>query len=359
MTSWIKQGNPNQRKRIYKYDGGDKGGEISTVPILKSMYYKCFVPYLFSYENARRLTNIIREFSIMNLSKVKKIINVYQPYYKNNIPASGLGDFIRGSIFLYQYCKIANIQFEMNYNNHMMNAILDNEHTVIKEYYLKNIVHCDVLNYYPNKYIKDVEVYADVITNINKYLAACMIDEDGTLYACIKPYPIFNISDDDKLFIKNNLKYNKILEKELETIKKKYNLISKKYSIIHIRSGDKYLIKNNTDSYELIEKFTRIIQEYLKKSQHEAIILLGDCKNILSSIVKNVQSLISFENNISHMGEGVESSIETIKNNMIEFYIMSESLSIFTISTYQHGSGFSKWCAEIYNIPYTDVYITM
>jgi hypothetical protein len=36
---------------------------------------------------------------------LKKIINVYQPRYKN-IVAQGLGDFLRGCFCLYQICKI-------------------------------------------------------------------------------------------------------------------------------------------------------------------------------------------------------------------------------------------------------------
>ena len=175
----------------------------------------------------------------------------------------------------------------------------------------------------------------------------------------MKPYPIFKITGDDRIFIKNCLKYNKILENELNNKKELYNLIPNNYNVIHIRSGDKYLIynNNNTNVTDLIHKLTRIIEEYITNNTNKQIVLLGDSNNILNILVKQYPQLINFNNDISHMGEGVNCTYDNIKNNMIEFYIISESSSIYSISTYHHGSGFSNWCAEINNIPYTSIYI--
>jgi hypothetical protein len=351
MSSWIKHN--SRPKRVFKNIQKINTIEIAPPPI----YNNCYIPYLFDYNEGKRLSNMIKEFSIMKLSNVKKIVNVYQPYYKNNIPAAGLGDYIRGSIFLYQYCKIANIDFDMNMNYHIIDNILDNVHHSIKKYYLDSIEHSSILNYHPEITIKNnTNIYADVINSVNVYLSNCMIDENGILYVCMKPYPIFKITSDDRLFIKKCLKYNKILESELNNKKELYNLITNNYNVIHIRSGDKYLIENNTISTDLIDKLSNIINDYISNNTNKQIVIIGDSNNILNILVEKFPQLINFNNDISHMGEGVNCTYDNIKNNMIEFYIISESSSIYSISSYHHGSGFSKWCAEIYNIPYTDVY---
>jgi hypothetical protein len=352
MTSWIKS--TNQKKRIFK----NIEEKSNIVDSKVNNYTNCYIPYLFDYDEGRRLSNMIKEFSIMKLQNVKKIVNVYQPYYKNSVPAAGLGDFIRGSIFLYQYCKIANIDCEINLNNHMINTILDNEYNPIKKYYLQNIEHSDIINYHPeSNNLKDLNLYIKIINDTNTYLSRSMIDENGILYVCIKSYPIFKITDDDKLFIINNLKYNKILENELNKQKNIYDIIPRLYNIIHIRSGDKYLIDNNIVSSNLIENIYKVVEDYLNKNINKKIVLIGDSNIILNMIVEKYPQLIIFNNNISHMGEGVNSTYDTIKNNMLEFYIMAESSSIFSLSTYYHGSGFSKWCAEINNIPYASIFL--
>jgi hypothetical protein len=352
MTSWIKTS--NQKKRVFKNLEEINNENINTSTQTNSGYE----PYLFDYNEGRRLTNIIKEFGIMKLNNVNKIVNVYQPYYKNNVPAAGLGDYIRGSIFLYQYCKIINVNFEMNINNHMLNSVLDNKYNQIKKYYLENIEHSSIINYHPGiTKLNDVNLYIDTINNINNYISRCMIDDNGVLYVCMKTYPIFKITDDDKLFIKDSLKNNKILEIELNKQKQKYNIVPKMYNIIHIRSGDKYLIDNNTVSSTLIEEIFNVVGDYINKNNDKQLILIGDCNVVLNMIVEKYPQLINFNNNISHMGEGVHSTYDNIKNNMIEFYIMGESSSIFSLSSYYHGSGFSKWCAEINNIPYTTIFL--
>ena len=60
---------------------------------------------------------------------------------------------------------------------------------------------------------------------------------------------------------------------------------------------------------------------------------------------------------ITHFGEGVILEEEKVKNTLIDFYLLSQSKSIFSYSAYQHGSGFSYWCAKTFNIPYVCKYV--
>jgi hypothetical protein len=72
-------------------------------------------------------------------------------------------------------------------------------------------------------------------------------------------------------------------------------------------------------------------------------------KYILSSKYKNI---VFINNEITHTGEGIKLNIEKLQNTMLDFYIMAESSKIYSLSVYRHGSGFSRWCAETYQIPY-------
>jgi len=146
-----------------------------------------------------------------------------------------------------------------------------------------------------------------------------------------------------KIIFKNIFKY------------KVFKNIKEPYSIIHIRSGDRYLIDNEIVSHEYITDVVEIIKENMKDKK-ENIMLIGDSNDVKNKIIKMIPSLLLSNNEISHMGEGVNVTLETVKNNMEDFYIMSKALSILSISMYEHGSGFSKWCAETYSIPYKCFY---
>ena len=82
--------------------------------------------------------------------------------------------------------------------------------------------------------------------------------------------------------------------------------------------------------------------------------LLAD-NNYIKKIILNKYTNTSIKTNfneITHLGEGVILTTNAVENTMIEFYLISLSKSVFSMSIYKHGTGFSKWCAETYNIPY-------
>ena len=76
MTSWIKS--TNQKKRIFKNLEEVNTIQIVSPPLPDPIYNICYIPYLFDYNEGRRLSNIIKEFCIMKLYNVyKHIISYY------------------------------------------------------------------------------------------------------------------------------------------------------------------------------------------------------------------------------------------------------------------------------------------
>jgi hypothetical protein len=70
---------------------------------------------------------------------------------------------------------------------------------------------------------------------------------------------------------------------------------------------------------------------------------------LLNNIFPNIKFLI---HDITHIGEGTRLQENKVKNTMIDFFLMANSSSIFSLTSYTHGTGFSYWCSKIFNIPY-------
>ena len=51
------------------------------------------------------------------------IVNVYSQNYAN-APGGGIGDFMRGSCFLLQFCITNNLRFDVDYNSHPITKYL-------------------------------------------------------------------------------------------------------------------------------------------------------------------------------------------------------------------------------------------
>ena len=136
------------------------------------------------------------------------------------------------------------------------------------------------------------------------------------------------------------------------------SLFKKKFIVLHIRSGDSYLINENkifdTVYFEIIKNE---VIEIIFKNKEADILLIADnneIKILLKDLFPRFKIII---NDITHIGEGVQLEREKVKNTLLDFYLMSNSVYIYSFTSYPHGSGFSYWCSKIYGIPYKCKYI--
>jgi hypothetical protein len=314
-----------------------------------------YEPYLFTLDKGKSLVDHIKHYSQHNLHNVKKIINVFQPYYKHT-KGPGLGDFMRGCYFLYQYCKIANKECEINLKYHLISNMLENEYSDISSTNQHSIELCYEINFHTDIYDKhDVSPYMSSIQSIHSYLSKCHIDDQQTMYVYFSSYPLFIIDDDTRLFIKKSFTPSHMINNMVSSMLEEKQLEYHTYHIIHIRCGDSYLINNNTPQSQCISSIVSTIKNYM--NSRNKYLLIADSNILKETILSYLPELIIYDYVIAHTGEGVDQQIDGIIGTMIDYIFLSKSLSIFSISTYEHGSGFSKWCAETYAIPYRCSYL--
>jgi hypothetical protein len=139
----------------------------------------------------------------------------------------------------------------------------------------------------------------------------------------------------------------------------KLRLWKDSFTVIHIRFGDKYLIDNNQlFNVRMLDNLKKEIKEFvLTHSQSENYLLLADNNSIKQYLVETFPFLKTSFKQITHLGEGVSFDHEKTQNTLVDFHLMSYAKEIVSYSCYLHGSGFSKWCAETYDIPYMNKFI--
>lgn len=286
---------------------------------------------------------------------IKCICNVYQEKYKNNINATGFGDFIRGSYFLLDFCDKFHIKLEFLIN-HPINMFLKNNFgkniTFLNiPFFVKNNWH----NYYIDKQNNIYSIPGKLITSaFISYLKDDVFVIGDKAYIYTIAYPMNNIQEKHKFIMQKLLEPNDEMKLYINDTMKRYNLVKKEYVVLHVRSGDSYLTaekKELRNDYiqKLLYEIVNSIRSLREKTNY---VIISDNNYVKEIINKSFPTLISFFHKITHFGEGMELEREKVKNTMLDFYIMSCSKQIFSFSCYKHGTGFSQWCAETYNIPY-------
>jgi hypothetical protein len=310
-----------------------------------------YEPYLFTLRSGKILIDNIIEYSKNSLQHVKKIVNVFQPYYKHK-KGTGLGDFIRGSYFLYQFCKIANKQCEINMKYHLISSMLENTFPDIAPKIQQSIEMCTILNYNIN--IRDkanIKYYISFLQSIYSYLSNCYVDDQQTMYVYVSPFPLFIVDDNERLFIKKSFTPLYIIDNMVSSMLEEHQLEAHTYHIIHIRCGDHHLIHNNAIDSKFFSSLISTIKNHINNQQK--YLLIADSDTLKKMILSKLPEIIVYNYTIAHTGEGIQQQTDGIIGTLIDYTFLSGACSILSLSAYDHGSGFSKWSAETHRIPYT------
>lgn len=290
---------------------------------------------------------IAQSFKNKNL---KKIVNVYQLKYKNGC-AQGFGDFIRGCFCLLQICNILNLQFEIDIQNHPISKYILNTNLNPNKINYTDISRYANINYIPinsTVYIKNsIHFFTEFILNLNRLDPTCT-----TYYLFCNSLPIFdNIQLQGKELVRVNLLPNEIMRLHVQKRLSDLNLHSKQFNVIHVRNGDKYLLKNDQLNPKVISKIFSILSKRL--NPEIKYLLLSDNNQIKYHLQQKFPQLICKNTNIVHLGESPILTDNAVFDTLLDFYIMSHCNHITGFSPHNWGTGFSKWCAILYNIEYT------
>lgn len=297
------------------------------------------------------LKNIADTF---NNTKLKKIINTYQLFFKNNT-APGFGDYLRGCFSLYQVAKILNLEFDMDMNNHPISKFIAS--TDSSE---KNINYNEVSRFENDNYVsidaktckkKSPQFLDELIKLLNSV-------DDVEHYLFSNSLPIFdNIRNEPRNFIRSKLVPNEMMQENIRLRMSRLGLKRKCYSVIHIRCGDSFLLKNHTDKngFLLFEQ----VSEFLSKNLNPGskFLLLSDNNEIKIMLKNKIPQLIVQVREITHLGEKTDMNDIQVMNTLLDFYTMANSNKIVSFSKFNWGSGFSEWCSVVYNIPYVKIIV--
>lgn len=293
--------------------------------------------------------------SINNL--IKKINIVYQYEYLNNEPVTGLGDFIRSCYFMNQFSEKYNIKVSFYINEHPIKKYLHNFQDM--ESINKNI-SISIPFFKPTNYIfiNDNNVikykYKNIDEELINYLNSLQV-YDGNIYLYLVNHPDEEyITTNSKEKIANILKPTDYLNNKITYAMDCLKLNKGKFKVIHIRTEDEYL-NNNKVLNDRVNYIINKLKSIIFKLDYDTFLITNNnhIKTILINLIPKIKTVF---NDITHIADK-NTNEEKLINTLKDFYIMSNSNYIYSFSVYTHGSGFSKWCATTYNIPYICYYL--
>lgn len=276
-----------------------------------------------------------------------KIYNVYQPKYKNGNP-TGFGDYLRGSLLLQQICGAFNIEFDMDLSNHPLSMFINTDPIDVNRDEINRCITSNTL-------LSDgTPAPANIYEVYNKLQKLINPLTHPLLFIYCNGVPTKTPHDQQYYeFIKNKIKPNPIMEKIIEEEMNKLGLIKNKYIVIHIRVGDKCLIENQSINCNLASQIMMNVTNYRKTNKTKKCLIISDSVS-LKQLFKSYYNCVFTQKQITHLGDTqiLNANMNSVKNTMLDFYLMSQSSEICSFTSNNCCSAFSKWTSVIYDIPY-------
>lgn len=316
---------------------------------IEQKIYEINPEYKIVYYNDQYALNdvLVAYIDVNNKQPESKIcIHKYLTTTKTNPQPPGLGDFIRGTITLFNYSK-----------QYGFNLYLDNSHEIFNLLENENIIQNNNLN-------ETIELLPPLSYNSIDDKLIKLFSQDKTFSIMTNAFytkrnnnveNFGDISSDCKDYIKNIFTPNKKLNDYIKNIYVNLNIdLNKSYSVIHLRFGDNF-IRNDMFAEDLFTMYNNKINNLIKNNTSQQFILISDSSKIAKEIKKNNPKLFYWENKKIHIGDLICDDLKNgIMDTLADFFIMSNSNKIYHYA-FNGISGFSKMVSLLYDIEYINI----
>ena len=258
------------------------------------------------------------DFEDININKKTVYI-----VWNDTINKQGLGDKLRGTIAIYQYCRLNNID-----------CIFDATFSEFSKYF-KNSKNSNPNLKIDTPIVSIINIYDD--DQAIKKLIDNELKDKNEAYVFSNLFPQVPLSPEDLDFL------NYITEPIDELKDKVDNLLSNlnNYNIQHFRFKDGIDPDNNKckECYQL-----------LKKTYNKTDILMSNSKVFKDYVLKRKKINVINCDDCEQLHIGYNPTSKVIEFTLIEYYILCKSKLIHTYSEYDWISAFVYWPAQFYNI---------
>lgn len=249
----------------------------------------------------------------------------------------GFGDYIRGSLALYQVAKELNLQFRMDLSNHAIGKYL--------------VGHDVPTNNKPDELFRNFNLYGKpkLKKYINRYFWKLSQNPNirQKVYVTLgNSFPDYPLSEDCKEYVRSQMMPNEHLEKIISKHKPKNDYVS-----VHIRTGDWVGFSENDNATEkLAEKIGDSMAEIKSQADGRKIFVFSDSM-ALKELLKKQHKINYTQTMPSHSMHADCNS----QDMLVDWFMIQYSQHVYQFTNDYHswGSGFSDSASWLRDVPIT------
>ena len=264
-----------------------------------------------------RLSTIINRTYLQNAKSKKLLIQKYRAFPRNE-EIHGLGDFLYGCLKILEVTKSKNLIPVIDFSTHPMSKFL------------------------PNKQSTSEDVTTIFHTQSDKPL-----QKGGVFFTNLRPEK--NPSKEALQFLLSEVLTPDLDFREALQLKmREQNLRKGQYVVFHVRVGDKSFEDGILDEKLLTDVVTFISKSILNYGEEFNSLVISDSKELVDAL--KIAKIQTGSITSTHFGDS-RGSNESIRETLIDFFLLLGAQKIVQISSYSWGSSFSDIPSMLFDIP--------
>lgn len=293
------------------------------------------------------------------------IIHQYLTLPKTILRPPGFGDFLRGTIALYQYSYVKQIPLYVTFDGHPIGEYLVKiPHPPLTTPVIE-LINCD-----PKKNPLSPQQLASALDKydlLSQTITVCTNaffrwGDQFPLYPLPSPTSTDYLPMDCIQFMQSLLTPTPSFQSKIDEVMNQVGIVKGGYDVIHLRSGDPSFMTQNLKSHHYNSLIlSKIKPEIDTMTPHESCVMIADNLWIKNQIITDYSWITSLETEPTHLGSVVRSnqSLSRVEDTLIDFFVISMSRSISQFSVYNWGSGFSDISHHIFGQPISHTYLKL
>lgn len=246
-------------------------------------------------------------------------------------PFWGLGDYLRGVFTTIGLCEEHGIPWELDYRHHPIHKWLTNQHCTPDDY-----VHADVSVFH----LQDTQTLVSLFPQLKT------IERDIFYMTTNARYLLQEIQEASRRRFLESFHPNSELQQGIEMALARLDVQKGAFTAVHIRMGDSYLLHGKKDTTQF-EKARCAILELLKGNTRP-VVVFSDCAAI-KRYLSEKNGFLQSPSVPCHLS--AEKDEKIVFATLVDFFLLGSAAQICQYSLYDHGTGFSDWCSEMFQIP--------
>jgi hypothetical protein len=287
--------------------------------------------------------------------KLKKIVGVYQVKFEG-FKASGLGDFVRGSVTMMQMIRLfkrytgVTIEYDVDFRNHPISKYIITNPSLEKppSYSKLSNLHLNTLLVEPKEsdlgYQHLLRIMIEFVNSATEPIIYGFVCRDNVFA---------EVLETEKNLLRSRMVPTPDMDAYVTSTLREMG-ITGEFCAIHVRLTDSHSFPPTDVPQSQIDELVAGVKS--KISADKQYVLVSN-NNLAKDVLQDIPNIHMKRTEICHLGQNeTQTDIQT-KDTLLDYLILSRSKEIIAFTPYIF-TGFSRECSIVYSIPYSYTRLT-